>query len=168
MVNRKTGGLFHLLVGLLRCNSSAKIESLANDQIRDLVTKLGRYFQIRDDYKNLVSSVYGSQKGFCEDFDKGKYSYPVVCALNQTEHDVSILRSILANSTKDGSSANELKQLALDQLISFRSLEKTEETLRQLHSELLAQINQIEAQLGSKNWILRLLVKKLDVRSGES
>jgi ophiobolin F synthase len=168
MVDGKTGGLFHLLVGLLRCNSSAKIESLANDQIRDLVTKLGRHFQIRDDYKNLVSSVYGSQKGFCEDFDEGKYSYPVVCALNQTEHDVSILRSIRANSTKDGSSANELKQLALDQLTSFRSLEKTEETLRQLHSELLAQINQIEAQLGSKNWILRLLVRKLDVRGGES
>jgi geranylgeranyl pyrophosphate synthase len=168
MVDGKTGGLFHLLVGLLRCNSSAKIEGLANDQIKDLVTKLGRYFQIRDDYKNLVSSVYGSQKGFCEDFDEGKYSYPLVCALNQTEQDVSILRSILANSTKDGSLANELKQLALDQLTSFRSLERTEETLRQLHSELLAQIDQIEAQLGSKNWILRLLVKKLDVRGGES
>lgn len=167
MVDGKTGGLFHLLVGLLRCNSSAKPEGLANDQIKDILTNLGRHFQIRDDYKNLVSSVYGSQKGFCEDFDEGKYSYPVVWALNQTEHDVSILRSILANSTKDGSSANELKQLALDQLTSFRSLEKTEETLRQLHAEILAQINQIEAQLGSKNWILRLLVKKLDVHGGK-
>jgi len=36
------------------------------------------YFQINDDFINLTDQDYWRLKGFCDDFDEQKYSYPVV------------------------------------------------------------------------------------------
>lgn len=167
MIDGKTGGLFHLLIGLLMCNSMTKGSS-AQLRVHKLLTSLGRLFQIRDDYQNLVCPAYASQKGFCEDLDEGKFSYPVVCALGQTEKDVSMLRSILANPREGGCMSDELKRLALKQLVSSRSLEKSRTTIMRLHAEVEKTITEVEDMLQTPNWILRLLVKKLRVEDMDS
>jgi geranylgeranyl pyrophosphate synthase len=167
MIDGKTGGLFHLLIGLLMCNSTTK-NSSAQLRVHQLLTSLGRLFQVRDDYQNLVSPAYASQKGFCEDLDEGKFSYPVVCALGQTEKDVSMLRSILANPREGGCMSDELKRLALKQLVSSRSLEKSRTTIMRLHAEVEKEITEVEDMLQTPNWVLRLLVKKLRVEDMDS
>ena len=52
MVDHKTGGLFRLCVRLMQGESSRKSEHIDAGRF---VTLLGRYFQIRDDYQNLMS-----------------------------------------------------------------------------------------------------------------
>lgn len=169
MIDGKTGGLFRLLVGLLMCNSAhQEAHSPAHTYVHRLLTLLGRLFQVRDDYQNLVCPAYASQKGFCDDLDEGKFSYPVVCALSQTEKDVSMLRNILANPREGGCLSDELKRLALKQLVSSRSLEKSRATIKRLHAEVDAMITEVEDLLETPNWILRLLVKKLGVEDIDS
>lgn len=52
MVDNKTGGLFRLCVRLMQGESSIKSGHIDSGRF---VTLLGRYFQIRDDYQNLMS-----------------------------------------------------------------------------------------------------------------
>ena len=52
MVDHKTGGLFRLCVRLMQGESRRKSEHIDAGRF---VTLLGRYFQIRDDYQNLMS-----------------------------------------------------------------------------------------------------------------
>lgn len=111
---------------------------------------------------------WGRKKGFSEDLDEGKFSYPVVCALGQTEKDVSMLRNILANLRENGCMSDELKRLALKQLVSSRSLEKSRTTIMRLHAEIEKTIIEMEDMLQTPNWISRLLVKKLGVEGVDS
>ena len=72
MVGNKTGGLFRLAVKLMQA------ESLAPEK-RDcvpLVNLIGMLFQIRDDYLNLSSTAYTTNKGLCEDLTEGKVQLP--------------------------------------------------------------------------------------------
>lgn len=57
----------------------------------DRVIKVVVFYQIHDDYLNF--SAYASQKGFAEDMDEGKFSFPIVA-----------LRSILSFGVKSSSS----------------------------------------------------------------
>lgn len=83
MVDGKTGGLFRLLVRLMAIESPHS-EWIDTDVGR-LCRLLGRYYQIREDYQNLVSEEYTAQKGFCEDLDEGKFSFPLMHALTHAD-----------------------------------------------------------------------------------
>jgi len=74
MVNNKTGGLFRIGIRLMMACATTNTDV---DYI-PLVNLLGVYFQIRDDYMNLQSTEYASNKGFAEDLTEGKFSFPVV------------------------------------------------------------------------------------------
>ncbi|KAJ9105247.1 hypothetical protein QFC21_001613 [Naganishia friedmannii] len=56
-----------------------------------LVNLISILFQIRDDYMNLESTEYGGNKGYCEDLTEGKFSFPVVHAVRNSEGDRQIL-----------------------------------------------------------------------------
>ena len=64
--------------------------------------------------------------------------------------------------------SDELKRLALKQLVSSRSLEKSRTTIMRLHAEVEKTITEVEDMLQTPNWILRLLVKKLRVEDMDS
>ncbi|KAF5557547.1 geranylgeranyl diphosphate synthase [Fusarium mexicanum] len=81
MVNDKTGALFRLSLELLALNSGASISDSTLESLSSVVSLLGQYFQIRDDYMNLIDNKYTDQKGFCEDLDEGKYSLTLMHAL---------------------------------------------------------------------------------------
>jgi geranylgeranyl diphosphate synthase type 3 len=62
MVLDKTGGLFRLAVGLMRCFSAAT----APADYTPLLNALAQYFQIRDDFLNIFNTEYMQSKSYCE------------------------------------------------------------------------------------------------------
>lgn len=168
MVTKKTGGLFRLLARLLLANGASaspwtrsSSDQISND-IKVLVSLIGVQFQIRDDYQNLHSSEYRAQKGFCEDLDEGKYSFPLIHALNVQPNDF-LLRELLQRRRNVGSLTDEQKRLVLKQLEHAGSMAYTQETLKRLQGQIYAGVEKLEKTLARENWILRLLLQKLEV-----
>ncbi|RAL16768.1 bifunctional terpene synthase/polyprenyl synthetase family protein [Aspergillus homomorphus CBS 101889] len=159
MIRQKTGGLFRLLARLM----IAKAPAQRNREIplSPLIDLLGEYFQIRDDYKNLTEE-YTGQKGFCEDLDEGKFSFPLIHALRSQPKD-SPLRAWLQQGRAAGGMDVALKQRVLDQLQRTGSMEYTCETLRAMMGEIQQGMGRVERETGCVNWVLRLLVLRLEV-----
>ncbi|OCL09914.1 terpenoid synthase [Glonium stellatum] len=169
MVAQKTGGLFRLLTRLLiaaKANMAGHESSIQPSAFNRFVTLIGRYFQIRDDYQNLNSPDYSAQKGFCEDLDEGKYSYPLIHALKEGKaqaNDVLQLRAILQERRDRGGLSLPLKKLAVEHLQRTRSFEYTLKTLKFLEGQISAELSSLESMTGCTNWIMRLLIEKLKV-----
>lgn len=107
MTIRKTGGLFMLAIRLMQLFSDSK------QDFSKLTAILGLYFQIRDDYCNLICKEvrfatikakcyqqltlifhlqYSESKSFCEDLTEGKFSFPIIHAVNNQTNDRQVLR----------------------------------------------------------------------------
>lgn len=88
MIRRKTGGLFGLGVRLMQLFSNERVVSAAGDSEKgdvfaQLIASMGTFFQIRDDYANLCSPEYEDNKSYCEDLSEGKFSFPIIYAIEQ-------------------------------------------------------------------------------------
>ncbi|KAJ6600766.1 isoprenoid synthase domain-containing protein [Mycena sp. CBHHK59/15] len=70
----QTGGLLRIGIKLLMACGTTNLDI---DYV-PLVNLIGVFFQIRDDYMNLKSGEYTSNKGFAEDLTEGKFSFPIV------------------------------------------------------------------------------------------
>jgi len=134
-------------------------------ELDNLTVLIGRYFQVRDDYSNLSSPDYAVQKGFCEDLDEGKFSFPIVHALNI--HDVPVIPELVSFVEKKiagcGHLSKEQKVLVLEALDKSGSFEYTRNTMKRLFVHIEEKIERLEEETGLKNYILRLLVKRLQV-----
>ncbi|KAM7196549.1 Isoprenoid synthase domain containing protein [Rhypophila sp. PSN 637] len=159
MVHKKTGGLFRLLSRLMTTNMSDSMSI----EIDRLVSQVGIYFQIRDDYQNLNSEEYTSQKGFCEDLDEGKLSFPLVHYLNTAKNTLQV-REILKQRRTDGTGLSlPLKRLVLKRLKDSGGMEYTLDTLTRTRKHIDESIGRLERMTGKKNWVLRLCMEKLRV-----
>lgn len=94
-----------------------KLFSESDKDFSKLTAILGLYFQIRDDYCNLTSEEvwwqlftfiafrrakfsfysfrlfqYSESKSFCEDLTEGKFSFPIIHAVNNQKQDRQVLR----------------------------------------------------------------------------
>ncbi|CAG2107031.1 unnamed protein product, partial [Medioppia subpectinata] len=130
MIVKKTGGPFILAVKLMQLFSSNKTD------FQPLLKILSHYFQIRDDYANLMSVEYNEKKGFCEDITEGKFSFPIIHAMNNSINDTTII-DILRLRTRD----NGLKKMVIKKLQSLGSLEYTLERIIMLDSMARNEIN---------------------------
>ncbi|ELU35580.1 polyprenyl synthetase domain-containing protein [Rhizoctonia solani AG-1 IA] len=83
----ETGGLFRIAIKLMMALSPVepKVDYVP------LVNLIGVYFQIRDDYMNLQSGQYASNKGFAEDLTEGKFSFLVVHAVRADRSNRQVL-----------------------------------------------------------------------------
>lgn len=165
MVDHKTGGMFRMLAGLLR-TETRRFEGVSFDKVLLL---FGRFFQIRDDYMNLTSGQYEDQKGFCEDLDEGKFSYPVVhCLQHSKQFKSQVLSMFRQRSVSLGAAAEtmsiESKRYLLGCLEEAGSLEATLSCINNLECELEAEIGKLEASTGEENPMLRLLLKRLSLQ----
>ncbi|RKP37319.1 geranylgeranyl pyrophosphate synthase [Dimargaris cristalligena] len=145
MVANKTGGLLRLSIKLMQHCSKHDADYV------DLVNKLGIYFQVRDDFMNLKSTAYTDNKGFCEDLQEGKFSFPVIHSISRNPLDHQLI-SILKQRTSD----REVKKYAIkvmERTNSFRY------TLEFLHSREMEIREMVEAQGG--NPILEKAFSKL-------
>ncbi|XP_019866730.1 terpene synthase [Aethina tumida] len=142
MVIRKTGGLFMLAIRLMQLFSDNK------DDYTKLAATLGLYFQIRDDYMNLVSKDYMKHKSYCEDLTEGKFSFPIIHAIKTYPNDNQVMH-ILKQRTKE----IEVKKYCVSLLEKFGSFEYTRNKLTELENEAREEV----ARLGENPHMLEFL-----------
>jgi len=135
IVSNKTGGLLRLGVKLMKELSTTK---KINGEYVDLANAIGEYYQIRDDYSNLLSETYINNKGFCEDITEGKYSYPIIhCIKNHPESHQ--LEKIIRQRTSN----IELKRYCIKLMKESNSFEYTKTKLREIEEKIKKQIDNL-------------------------
>ncbi|KAL5338819.1 putative geranylgeranyl diphosphate synthase [Aspergillus crustosus] len=156
MIEHKTGGLFRLFSRLMALHSSRSVKV----DPTEFSNRLGRYFQTRDDYKNLVSAEYTKQKGFCEDLEEGKFSLPLIHLL-QTIPDNYVLRNVWMQRRVHNTATHAQKETILELMKKSGSLQFTEDTLSVLYSDVEKSIDELERKFGVENFQLRLILELL-------
>ncbi|XP_031639181.1 geranylgeranyl pyrophosphate synthase isoform X2 [Contarinia nasturtii] len=142
MTVRKTGGLFMLAIRLM------KLFSNSDKDFSQLTAILGLYFQVRDDYCNLTSKEYSESKSFCEDLTEGKFSFPIIHAVNNQKHDRQVLH-ILRQRTKDV----EVKKYCIQLMEKLGSFAYTRNILKKLDEQAREEV----ANLGPNKYMETLL-----------
>jgi geranylgeranyl pyrophosphate synthase len=159
MVDGKTGALFKMLVHLMQSVSSLKRFPVAD--LDRFTLLLGRWYQIRDDYQNLQDPEYTEQKGFCEDLDEGKLSYPVVLCCNSNPTSRTIILGIFKRTKNGLPLARSVKMQILDLLGKSGALVETWKIIQQLEKEVRDSLSTLEQTLGEPNPPLRLVTELL-------
>ncbi|XP_043468177.1 geranylgeranyl pyrophosphate synthase isoform X3 [Leptopilina heterotoma] len=142
MTIRKTGGLFNLAVRLMQLFSDCK------EDFAPLAGILGLYFQIRDDYCNLCLQEYTENKSYCEDLSEGKFSFPIIHAIQNQPEDDQVL-NILRQRTKNV----EVKRYCVNLLEKFGSFNYTRNVLSELNEKARKEIE----RLGGNPYLISLL-----------
>ncbi|KAF1973873.1 terpenoid synthase, partial [Bimuria novae-zelandiae CBS 107.79] len=141
MVDNKTGGLFRLAIKLMQAESTVDIDCAP------LVSTIGLLFQILDDHLNLSStSGYASLKGVCEDLTEGKFSFPVIHAI-QADPRNRVMYNILKQKTTD----EEVKRYAVRYLEEKGSFEYSKGVIDGLRGKAEKLIGEVEAALGEED-----------------
>jgi len=113
---------------------------------------------------NLQGANYSKQKGFCEDFDDGKLSYPVVKCCQKSEAAKHIIFGIFQQMRiSNMEMMHESRLQILDVMSSVEALRETYDCLQQLQKEAEQAIQEIEFLTRESNLELLLLVKALGV-----
>ncbi|GIJ88913.1 hypothetical protein Asppvi_007841 [Aspergillus pseudoviridinutans] len=155
MVDHKTGGFFRLLLRAMCSLTSSEVDP----DLQHLITLIGRYYQIRDDYQNLASDEYTAKKGFCDDLDEGKFSFPVLHLLEHSPKADELFKLIYGEDKKaQMPHADKLRILA--EMKECGSLTYTLEVLEKLFTTMLETLDRVEEKMG-KNKPLRCLMLML-------
>ncbi|EED11493.1 geranylgeranyl diphosphate synthase, putative [Talaromyces stipitatus ATCC 10500] len=156
MVEHKTGGLFRLFGRLLSLHSTNPVKA----DLTSLLDNFGRYYQTRDDYSNLTSPEYTTQKGFCEDLDEGKFSLPVIHMMLSAPSN-TVIRNIWTRRLVNTQASLSHKQAILELMKKGGSLQFTEDALDVLHAQVEKNISDLEGKFGAQNFQLRLILEML-------
>ncbi|KZT27089.1 terpenoid synthase [Neolentinus lepideus HHB14362 ss-1] len=144
----ETGGLLRVGIKLMMACATRNLDI---DYV-PLVNLIGVYYQIRDDYMNLNSSQYTTNKGFAEDLSEGKFSFPIVHAVRA---DISN-RQIL-NVLQKRPSTPTLKTHAISYLRHHtKSFEYTRQVMASLEKQAYGEIRRLGGNEGLEA-ILRAL-----------
>lgn len=166
MVGNKTGGLFRLAVKLMQAESDsdkwatsmhASVNKSTNNQRRDyvpLVNLIGALFQIRDDYLNLASNEYTSNKGFCEDLTEGKFSFPIIHSIRTNPSNLQLINIIKQKTTDE-----EVKRYAVAYMKSTGSFDYCRKTMKELHAKSIAMVDAMDEGKGAGEGVRTILHK---------
>ncbi|KAJ6008083.1 hypothetical protein N7540_012059 [Penicillium herquei] len=157
MIDNKTGAMFRLCVRLMQAESSLACQHINPDP---LVLQLGRYFQVRDDYQNLLSDEYSSQKGFCEDLDEGKISLPIIYTIMNPSFNGSVIKGIFQHKVP-GEMSLPMKKYILAEMKQAGALDMTLLLIRDMQKDLLDKLGDVEDAFGSKNPLVELVLRRL-------
>lgn len=161
MIDGKTGAMFILLVRLMHSFSQ---HSVSLPELDRLATLLGRFYQVRDDYLNLQSDDYSEQKGFCEDLDEGKFSYPIVSCFNSDPNARDIILGIFRqNGNREHTLSINTKTYILGLIKRSGAFEATRKLLDRSKQEIWAVLSDLEESTGQPNPGLRAILTALSV-----
>jgi len=152
MVNNKTGGLFRIGIKLMMACGTTNTDV---DYI-PLVNLLGVYFQIRDDYMNLQSTEYASNKGFAEDLTEGKFSFPIVHGVRANPSNRQVLNVLQKRPTTPTLKKHVIGYLAN----STNSFTYTLSVMDEFRSKVISEIERLGGNL-RLDAIVELLSKKI-------
>lgn len=163
MIDLKTGGLFRMLVRMMQALSPRPNTAFVCDA---LVSMVSRFFQVRDDYLNLNSREYSSQKGWCEDLDEGKFSYLIIhCLENSPEYVDRIMGLFRQRTGCSGPMPSVAKVQIIEYLQQAGCFEACWELLNKLEIEIEDEIRRLEDVTGEENPQMKLLLKLLSVEN---
>ncbi|KAJ7267526.1 isoprenoid synthase domain-containing protein [Mycena rebaudengoi] len=152
MVNNKTGGLLRIGIKLLIACGTTNLDV---DYI-PLVNLIGVFFQIRDDYMNLKSGEYSSNKGFAEDLTEGKFSFPIVHGIHADTSNRQVL-----NTLRQRPRTPTLKIHTIAYLDTHtHSFAYTMSVLRNLEQQIRAEVARLGGNKGLESIIDRLSVNE--------
>merc|ERR1712059_178206 len=143
MISRKTGGLFNLAVRLMQLFSDS------DENFTELTRLLGLYFQIRDDYANLKLEDYAANKSFAEDLTEGKFSFPILHAVQSLGSRDDRLVKILRQRTHEV----EVKKFAVSLIERAGSFEYTKRVMDELDKKIRTEVE----RLGGNSVISRVM-----------
>ncbi|KAK6500453.1 hypothetical protein TWF481_010796 [Arthrobotrys musiformis] len=162
MVDGKTGGLFRMASRLMRDQATTNRDL----EVEGLLTLIGRFFQIRDDYQNLGSVDYAKAKGSLSDLDEGKYSFMLIHALNNNQEN-GRLKGLLTLRARQRALSVEQKELIMKCMKQSRSMEYTYKVLEELQSRIQKDLEDLEFSIpesrhgDNKNWMIRAIMARL-------
>ena len=161
MVDKKTGAMFSMIVRLLKTASPL----YSTYDFNPLTQMVGRFFQVRDDYMNLQGKEYSEQKGFCEDIDEGKFSFPIVHLLEENPKYENLILGIFRQRQVAGAIplALESKIQILECLERTGTFEATWQLLQDFEQRIEKEIEVLESLSRETNPVMHLLLKTLSV-----
>ena len=108
-----------------------------------LVNTIGLLFQIRDDYMNLSSGEYTTNKGLCEDLTEGKFSFPIIHSIRSDPQNRQLINILKQKPTDD-----EVKKYAVKYMERTGSFEYCRAVLRELKEKALDMVEEIDEGSG--------------------
>ena len=150
MVQNKTGGLFRLAIKLMQAESTER----GRTDCVPLVNLMGLVFQICDDYLNLASAVYTTNKGLCEDLTEGKFSFPIIHSIRSNPSNLQLI-NILKQRTQD----EEVKRYAVKYMEGTGSFAYTRKVIAELKGKAMKLIDELDNGLGQGTELKKILDK---------
>lgn len=158
MIVNKTGSFFRVFVACMLHLGPREHSRKLVDTLMRFTDNIGRFFQIRDDYLDLVSEEYFIKKGsVASDFDEGKFSYPVVHCIQTCPETHGAFMEVFNKPNKTES--DKMRLLAL--LEKHGSLGHTLSTLEELYVEVMDDLHWLEREFGRENKAMREWVGEL-------
>ncbi|KAF7362941.1 Geranylgeranyl diphosphate synthase [Mycena venus] len=150
MVNNKTGGLLRIGIKLMMAMARSNI----GVNYVPFVNLIGVYFQIRDDLMNLSSVDYTTNKGFAEDLTEGKFSFPVIHAINKDKNNRQIINVLQKRPTTPTLKLHTIEYLRN----TTRSFHYTLGVLGALETQIRMEITRLGGNAGLEKLMDRLHV----------
>ncbi|KAE8137275.1 isoprenoid synthase domain-containing protein [Aspergillus pseudotamarii] len=145
MIDHKTGGFFRLMLRIMEIEAN----TTPNERLRHLITLLGRYYQIKDDYQNLASDEYTAKKGFCDDLSEGKFSFPLIHLLEQSPNASTLHKMIFDRPpVVEGEMSEATKSYIIAQMEEIGSLQYTRQVLDDLMDSIWEMVEKVEEAMG--------------------
>ncbi|KAF5874334.1 putative geranylgeranyl pyrophosphate synthetase protein [Botrytis fragariae] len=161
----KTGGLFRMAAGMMRAEATKNRDVDADILMR----KLGKYYQLRDDYNDLISNTKEEDKNLdtvYNDLDQGSFTLPIIHALEKEAEngDAKLLNILRSRKLNERKMSSEMKKLAISEMENMGSFTYAKALLNDLHVDIEHELRMLEKRAESReNWILRLMLYRLKV-----
>lgn len=107
---------------------------------------------------------YTKEKGYAEDISEGKVSLPLIYAMNANPKTRSRLLNVLQQRKNGQFLEFEVRKLAVAEMESCGALEVAKGIVLNLQKSVDEMLTEIEHKMESKNWILRLIQKRLQLK----